>query len=296
MSGLILLVIVGAWLAVLVPMALRSHDAGRALSTVDKFHDAMRVLSRRDGLVGASGAGPDGSPRGPRPPRPPGVPAPRPQAPGRATAGVSLAVRRRRVLLGLVTTAAVTLAGALLGPRWMIGVHAFADLLALAYVVHLRHQQVQRAARQWRDALDVRGPAEVPAARPARGSGQVAAPHRPATRAAAPTTVRYAAPARVAGIPDRMPARPAPALAPVAVTADPGPVPVRGAVGEPWAPVPVPLPGYVTAPTAPRRVLDLTRPGQWSDGVAVAERRARTAVREEAPDEVVGRRRAAGDW
>ena len=46
-SGLILLAIVGAWLAVLVPMALRKHDASN-LGTVDKFHDAMRVLSRRD--------------------------------------------------------------------------------------------------------------------------------------------------------------------------------------------------------------------------------------------------------
>ena len=46
-SGLILLLIVGAWLAVLVPMALRSHEAASALSSVDRFHDAMRVLSRR---------------------------------------------------------------------------------------------------------------------------------------------------------------------------------------------------------------------------------------------------------
>ncbi|TAL12898.1 MAG: hypothetical protein EPN99_16430, partial [Frankiales bacterium] len=45
-SGLILLAIVGAWLAVLVPMALRRYDASN-LGTVDRFHDAMRVLSRR---------------------------------------------------------------------------------------------------------------------------------------------------------------------------------------------------------------------------------------------------------
>ena len=60
-SGLILLIIVGAWLAVLVPMALRSHEASNALGTVDKFHDAMRVLSRRDGVARAGR-------RGPRPP------------------------------------------------------------------------------------------------------------------------------------------------------------------------------------------------------------------------------------
>ena len=54
-SGLILLLIVGAWLAVLVPMALRSHEASSALATVDKFSDAMRVLSRRGGAARARG-------------------------------------------------------------------------------------------------------------------------------------------------------------------------------------------------------------------------------------------------
>ena len=52
-SGLILLVIVGAWLAVLVPMALRSSDVTNAIGSVDKFHDAMRVLSRRDARAAA---------------------------------------------------------------------------------------------------------------------------------------------------------------------------------------------------------------------------------------------------
>jgi hypothetical protein len=54
-SGLILLVIVGAWLAVLVPMALKSHDSSTSLSSVDRFSDAMRVLSRRE-QQGRSGA------------------------------------------------------------------------------------------------------------------------------------------------------------------------------------------------------------------------------------------------
>ncbi|MCW2615144.1 MAG: hypothetical protein JWN08_2138, partial [Frankiales bacterium] len=97
--------------------------------------------------------------------------------------------------------------------------------------------------------------------------------------------VRYAAPGRVAGIPDRMPPRPAP-LEPA----------VRGAQGEPWAPVPVPLPGYVTAPKAPRRVLDLTRPGEWSDGVSAAERELGIDDRGPELDEILEQRRAAGDW
>lgn len=48
-SGLILFVIVSAWLAVLVPMFLRSHDAATPHRSADRFSDAMRALSRRPG-------------------------------------------------------------------------------------------------------------------------------------------------------------------------------------------------------------------------------------------------------
>ncbi len=284
-SGLILLVIVGAWLAVLVPMALRSHDSGRALSTVDKFHDAMRVLSRRDGL--------DREPEivdnvEPAPARVPAAPR----------VGVSTAARRRRVLLALSGLALLLLGAGLVGPGWLLVLHVLVDLLLVAYVGYLRHQTVLRAEREWRDALGERVPLRA-AARPPRAAVRPAADRpavdhpaarpavaRPAARAAAPASVRYAPPGRVAGIPDRMPAR----VGPLVV------VPVRGAVGEPWAPVPVPLPGYVTAPTAPRRVLDLTRPGEWSDGVAAAEREL--GIDDQGPelDEILEQRRAAGDW
>ena len=301
MSGLILLVIVGAWLAVLVPMALRSHDAGRALSTVDKFHDAMRVLSRRD-----AAAGPDGPPEPPRPPSP-GTPAPRPRA--TPAPGLSVASRRRRVLVGLAVTALALLAAGLVGPRWLLAGHALVDLLLVAYVGHLRHQTVLRHERDWRAALGERVPAarapraNVPAARSAGASPAAASSARvlarPATRAVGTATVRHAAPGRVAGIPDRMPARElvtADAVAVEQVAVEQVPAPVRGAVGAPWAPVPVPLPGYVTAPTAPRRVLDLTRPGEWSDGVAAAERDLGIDDRGPELEDILERRRAAGDW
>ena len=294
MSGLILLVIVGAWLAVLVPMALRSHDSGRSLSTVDKFHDAMRVLSRRDAL---DGPGPDGPPGPPRPPSP-GTPAPRPRA--APAPGLSVASRRRRVLVGLAVTALVLLVAGLLGPRWLLAAHALADLLLVAYLGHLRHQTVVRHEREWREPLGERVPAgrapaaRVPVARPAAGSAARVLT-RPANRAAGSATVRHAAPGRIAGIPDRMPPRELPVVA-----EDPAgplvPAPVRGAVGQPWAPVPVPLPGYVTAAKVPRRVLDLTRPGEWSDGVAAAERELGIDDQGPALEEILERRRAAGDW
>ena len=46
-SGLILLVIVGAWLAVLVPMGLRSSDSSTTTRPADRLGDAVRVLARR---------------------------------------------------------------------------------------------------------------------------------------------------------------------------------------------------------------------------------------------------------
>ena len=304
MSGLILLVIVGAWLAVLVPMALRSHDA-----TVDKFHDAMRVLSRRDATDGSGtdGSGPDGPPGPPRPPSP-GVPAPRPRA--TPAPGLSVASRRRRVLVGLAVTALALLAAGLVGPRWLLAGHVLVDLLLVAYVGHLRHQTVLRHERDWREALGERVPAArapragVPAARSSAAASPAAASSarvltRPATRAVGTATVRHAAPGRVAGIPDRMPAREPAAVDAAAVEQEPVaqvPAPVRGAVGAPWAPVPVPLPGYVTAPSAPRRVLDLTRPGEWSDGVAAAERDLGIDDRGPELEDILERRRAAGDW
>jgi len=220
-----------------------------------------------------------------------------------------VAARRRRVLVGLAVTALALLVAGLVGPRWLLGVHALADLLVVAYLAHLRHQTVLRHEREWRDALGERVPlgrAEAgrpPAVRmPASGgragtraaSGSARVLTRPATRAVGSATVRHAAPPRVAGIPDRMPPR-VPSAADL-VAAQAVPPPVRGAVGRPWEPVPVPLPGYVTAARAPRRVLDLTRPGEWSDGVAAAEREL--GIDDQGPDleEILERRRAAGDW
>ncbi|MCW2681884.1 MAG: hypothetical protein JWM62_3285, partial [Frankiales bacterium] len=101
-------------------------------------------------------------------------------------------------------------------------------------------------------------------------------------------------PAHVAGIPDRMPPRPMPLAAPAA-RYDELPA-ARGAQGESWSPVPVPTPTYLSAPTAPRRVVDLTSPGAYADGLADAEREL--GIVDEGPelDEILERRRAVNDW
>lgn len=280
-SGLILLVIVGAWLAVLVPMALRSHDTTTSLSSVDRFSDAMRVLSRRDAMARLRERAVDVPEREPeleelleleRKHRP----------------GPSLAQRRRRVLLTLVLLALLSLPAGLLGPSWLLGVAGGFGLLAVAYVVHLRRQAKARAQR----AASRPAPARRPAQRPAAGP---AARRAPAARPVTPSGVR------VAGVPDRLPPRPAPLDLPLPAPAKryDEPVPVPAAVGGAWDPVPVPVPTYVTAPAAPARpptVLDLTRPGRYSEALREAEQRLGIVDDGPALDDILERRRAVNDW
>lgn len=304
-SGLILLAIVGAWLAVLVPMALRRYDTSNIV-TVDKFHDAMRVLSRRGAAAGSPGeAEVDDEPdRVGRVRAAAGVVRER-LAGRRDRPRPTAAARRRRLLLTLVVLSLTTLLGAVLGPLWLLAPHLVADLLLGAFVVHLRRTAVRRAEREWRGAMAGR-PAEPPASRRVAPEPRRARPAAGAARPldAAPAVRRQAAavaraaepvlrsPVHVAGIPERMPPRPAPLEAPAALHEE---LPAaRGAQGEAWSPVPVPTPTYLSAPVAPRPVLDLTRAA--SDGLADAEREL--GIVDDGPqlDEILERRRAVNDW
>lgn len=252
-SGLILLGIAGAWLAVLVPMALRSHDSSRSLSSVDRFGDAMRVLARRE----QQGRGAARS-----------VVLPRPSAPG-----LSLAARRMRVLLTLSALALVTLLLTVVGFGWALLPHLLLDGLAIAYVAHLRNQAVRKAERSIRSA-------------------------------ARPRQARSLVPAHIAGIPDRMPARPGlPAAAPAARYLEPQP----GALGETWTAPAVPVPTYVTAPMAPPReprTVDLTTPGAWSAAAEIeqvgkelfGEDDLLAQELDDELDDIIEPRRASGDW
>jgi hypothetical protein len=104
---------------------------------------------------------------------------------------------------------------------------------------------------------------------------------------------------RIAGIPERLPARPAPLAVPLPASASRYDEPVPAAVGGAWNPVPVPVPTYVTAPLAPSRpptVLDLTRPGRYSDALREAEQRL--GIVDDGPqlDDILERRRAVNEW
>jgi len=299
-SGLILLVIVGAWLAFFVQLALRSNETTNVLGTVDKFHDAMRVLSRREaGPRTRSGATVEGPGRGRRPgpgfDPGPGTPAPVPTA--RRTSAVAsatyapstaaplleadrrraeAAARRTRVLLGLAATAVVTLVAAAAFSWWLLVPHLLVDLVLGGLVVHLRALSLGRAAAEQRVAEALAR--ERAAARAAAAAARSVEVRRPLPVVRRPVQIH------VAGVPDRMPARPGPLTPPLAAPAPnellvpaaraERPVQarrVRGAQGASWSPVPIPVPTYLSAPTAPRRAADLTRSG------AAPERRPSSA-------------------
>jgi hypothetical protein len=257
-SGLILLVIVGAWLAVLVPMALRSHDSASSLSSVDRFNDAMRVLSRREQSSRAAARS------FVLPARPETEPV-RPAVP--------VAVRRRRVLLTLVALTAMALVVGILASGWLLMLAFVFAALTTAYVVHLRRQALRKQERAYREQMR----------------------HYASTRSA---DARPAAGRRVAGVPERMPARPAPLSAPLPAAAvryeDPQPV----ASGT-WDAVEFPVPTYVNAPVAPPRpprVLDLTRPGEWSAAMESDDVGLSILDEGDELDDILDGRRASGDW
>ena len=263
-SGLILLVIVGAWLAVLVPMALRSHDSASSLSSVDRFNDAMRVLSRRE-QTGRAAA------------RSFVLPA-RPEEPGPVRQPVPVAVRRRRVLLTLVGLTGGSLFLGLLGSTWAFLLFVVFAALTVAFVVHLRRQALAKAERAYRDAMRRDGSTW------ARDEGSTWAPAQ-----------------RVAGVPERMPARPAPLSAPLPAAAVryEDPQPVAASASSTWDAVEFPVPTYVNKPVAPPRpprVLDLTRPGEWSAAMESDDVGLSILDEDDELDDILDGRRASGDW
>ena len=340
-SGLILLLIVGMWLAVLVPMWLKSYDSGANLSSVDRFSDAMRVLSRRHVGVGdrrtllmpprpqavlSRGPGAALSPSREREARieaalartvstgiaPPvvfgfdgGSPAPD----AVATGGVTPAQRRLRTLRVLGGVSAFTLLLAVVGPGGLLLLHLLVDLALVAFVVSCRRQAVLQAAQRpavQRPAVQrVSGSSSTEQLVPRQREQSLSQP----VSVSVERSVSLERPAviRVAGIPERMPSRPAAmaAFVPAQATGpavDAAGVDLRTAAavhGAAWSPVPVPVPMYVNMPVAPGpevRVVDLTHPGKWSDNLLVEDDGLRSFEDDSQLDDLVGRRRAAGDW
>jgi hypothetical protein len=324
-SGLILLVIVAAWLAVLVPMALRSHESSTSLASVDRFSDAMRVLSRRDVAARARArreaeddplsaahyaSGVDDDELLEWDDDELGPPLWRERLSGiaqRLRAG-SPAVRRRRLLITLVLLTVGCFVGGALGPPVLLAVGAASLGACVLFVLQLRRLAVARAAR--RRPAPTRRPAAAPA--PLRsGSVRVQTATVPIEDDVAPVThveplapaVRYddAPPAAVQEqVYDGQAHQEQVHDEPVHEEQVYEPVwaPPAAAIGAPWSPVPLPPPTYVTKAVAPRRAqrtVDLTRPGAWTE-----QESARAA--EELPGTgapaapAADRRRAVNDW
>jgi hypothetical protein len=215
----IVVVIVGMWAALLVPMWLRRHEEADQLGSIDRFSAAMRILSRQDKQMGARSLvmprrAVDAAP----------VPRRKPVASPPITASrARLLARRRRVLAVLGGLVALTLLLAVVGVLsfWW---QAVVDLTLVAYVAHLRAEAVRaaelRELRHGRASAASSG-ADVAEATWASYPVETAAPAQPPHDAAE-------------------------------VFAQPGMEPG-------WEPTPVPLPTYVSAPVAPRpavRILD----------------------------------------
>lgn len=230
-SGVILLLIVAMWAAVLIPAWLRRHQAATEAKSVDTFTTAMRVLSRRgprrdfkrpeNYVLMPRRSAPSVSVDVPRSTTP-RVRAPKqPRAPKPAPTRAQLVARRRRALavLGGTTFVLMIAAFAIGGIVWFL--QLFCDGLLIAYVLHLRSEARRRPAR------------------------------RPAARAATPPPAREpVAPPAAAPVPQ-------PVAAPVVETRpswefDTDEIPRVPAEAEPtspiWQPVPVPPPTYVDAP------------------------------------------------
>jgi hypothetical protein len=277
-SGLIYAAIALMWAAVLIPMWLRNHDTASENRSVERFGQAMRVLSRREQAAQdarrSQEPGDDAVPartddavpaRRPRPEsqvdRPLRRPAPRATArpvarKRRRRPPRSLAQRRARTLGVLAALALMFAVAAPLTPvPWWAAL--LVVVLLVAFVVHLRVQALQKQRRRTsgtRPRSDARAGVKdkVRADRRKRTADrQEAAPaeDRPdasgfvsgPSRAVTVETKRHAASASAAP-------------------------PEQG--DEAWAPNPLPLPTYVTAPKAvrPIKVIDLTTPGAWTSG------------------------------
>ena len=241
------------WAAVLIPMWLKNHDTATENRSAERFTQAMRVLSRKEGrdeVTGHVDAAEELPSQQPveRPARTSTSTARqrrqvsttrRPAAP---RAPLTLAQRRARslgVLAGLTLVMVVSSAVTPL-PWW--SVVPFAGLL-VAFVVHLRVQARQRVHRR-------------------------TAPQRQASPMASDSQRERAAEASVA----------AESKATTSVVQGPSRAVVVETKGQAsasaadsddeWRPNPLPLPTYVTAPKAvrPIKVIDLTTPGAWSSG------------------------------
>ena len=122
------------WFVVIAWATRDNRDAANELRSIDKYSNAMRVLSRR----------PQAKPASTSSGRYIVVPGTRVTDPGvRANAVVE---RRRKILHGLLVASGISFAGILLGGPWLV-IHLVVDTALVAYVVVLRRLALRTAER-----------------------------------------------------------------------------------------------------------------------------------------------------
>lgn len=129
------------WFVVIAWATRDNRDAANELRSIDKYSNAMRVLSRR------APARPAATTASGRYIVVPGTRVTDPQVRQNA-----VLERRRKVLHGLLTASAVSFAGMLLGGPWFV-IHLVVDAALVAYVVFLRRVTLAANERARRERL-----------------------------------------------------------------------------------------------------------------------------------------------
>lgn len=271
MTGLIYVVIIALWAAVLIPIWLRRHDQISEVRSTARFSSAMRSLGKDNGRRRTGGASSQGA-------RPSNL-AFDPRERARETAA-----KRRAIIMGVLSAAlALTLVLAIVNlvPRWAPIVLA---VLVLSYVVAAgltssRRAATAPAARRRERFVDTYD--DAPAAydelddyRDIAYSDQVAEVAYPRTRGVRPPSKR-SRDAQIAAAMDDF------------VSWDPWESDEQEST-DAWSAVPTTLPTYVNAPRATRVRRPIERDRDWS-GEAMVEaartmRRPRITVDDLADD------------
>jgi len=284
LSGIIFVALAVAWVAYLVPKALKHHDEVARTRSIDRFSTAMRVLARREPVSGRDARlvvappRPADNPRVVLPSSQPVAAVDRPVAPRPAAqraAARAAAGRRRRILALLLLADLVVglLAAFAVAPWWAPVVPVALTVLFLV----LARTQVRRARNAVWDRELAASADEAPrvrrAARVEAQDGMV----RTLEVDELEDTVDFAAPLVDA----------------VAVATDDG--------GSLWDPLPMTLPTYVTKPKARRtvRTIDLNEPDTWTSGHSQEDSRlvaesAAQAAEGEAEELEIEQQRAVG--
>ena len=266
-SGVIYAILLVGWGLYFVPRWVRRHEEMSETRSVERFSQAMRILSRKP-------ATPDQR-YVVMPQRPAELSEQSAQSRRRSRHAASLAVRRRRILVALLlTTVIVGLLAPLSQVPWWAPVVVL--LITVADVVHLR-VQARRHSDVTRSRESVRRRARLRLRR-FDSVGRIIAARETLTQE------------RAAALADRL------AVEAAAESSALEEAERVAAAAAGWQPVPVPLPTYVSKPKAPDRpARPLPEQELFDQTLAPAVAPQLGAGEPDELDDIIERRRAVND-